>query len=379
MANYLIIARSARALAASAKRAGHKVHSMDCFIDDDTKKISDSVNQLKYEDEGFIEEQVLGITQALVSEYQDIVIVTGSGFEAKPKQLSKLRELAPLISNDTDTICDLKRPDRFSKLMSKHSIKRPLTLLSKPKTINNYLSKRIAGTGGEQVRWLQKDDADLGKDYYYQEFVSGDVLSALFLANGERTALVGFNRQLQTNKFDNMPFLYQGAMTLNSLDLNLISKKQKDEILRVINVITNETGLTGLCGLDFILDEEGDINVLEVNPRPPATFELHEHKQSLFDAHVSCFLEKSIDYEQEPVDYSRAYAILYANNDINITKDVAWPSWVKDRPIINIPILSGFPVCTVHADASSNVEAKTLLFKRLNQIESEIRTMQNAA
>lgn len=379
MRQFLIIARSARALAASAKRAGHKVHCLDCFTDEDTKQSSVSVNQLHSQCEGFVEEELLGFTQELVSEYPDIVIVTGSGFESRPGQINQLRKLATIFSNSAEAILELKTPERFSELLLRNSIKHPSTFLTQPKMAEKYLIKKIAGIGGVHVQWPGQENQgqkclDLDSDHYYQEYISGEVLSAVFLANGKQANIVGFNQQLQTSQFDDMPFLYQGAVSLNSIDRQL-----EAEVFRIINVITNETGLNGLCGLDFILDDAGDIYVLEVNPRPPATYELHEHGGSLFDAHLACFETQAIDYEYMSCESLRAYAILYANHDLNIVEDSCWPDWVKDRPAAGSSISYKFPVCTVHAEANSVDEVRTLLFKRLDEIESKIMTMQNAA
>ncbi len=376
-ASYLIIARSARALVTSAKRAGYTVHCLDCFIDEDTKQQSDSVACLQYQD-GFIATQVLGLAQARLARDPNIVIVTGTGFESELKLLDQLNQLAPVLSNNTNTIRALKNPYHFSQLLAKHAIKHPLPHASAPAIGTDYLVKKIAGTGGVHVQWLQQADRNK-TDHYYQKFIGGVVLSALFLADGNKTQLLGLNQQLQTHQFQEMPFLYQGAIALNLMQSEPIVARCQDEITAIINIITSESGLRGLCGLDFILDNQGDIQVLEINPRPPATFELYEDEQSLFDAHIACFTEQGISVQTVANEIFNATAILYADQNLNQMKPCHWPAWVKDRPAVGFAIKKGAPICSVYASANSIKTTQKLLFERLAQIQSTIMTIQNAA
>lgn len=376
MVDYLIVARSGRALAASAKRAGYKVIVADYFADEDTKSFSESNYQLQYHCDGFLLESLLSHIEEVISDYPHAKLIPGSGFEGNPELLESLGDTLPVLANSKETVLCLKEPVSFCEILDKEGIKHPQTSYSRPSDSKKYLLKKVAGIGGGHVHWFESDVADDEPDYYYQEYIKGTVSSVVFLADGEHAYMVGFNQQLQTDKFVEMPFLYLGAMTNNDVSL-----EHKFIIQQIINSITAESGLKGLCGLDYIVDESGEIIVLEVNPRPPATFELHETTQSLFDAHVSCFdgLLADNNYLNDKKDKYKGYAIFYANKNIKISDKINWPLWVKDRPSSESVIALKFPVCTVHAEENSMDKLKSVLSNRLEEIESIIVAMQDAA
>ena len=378
MTDYLIIACSGRALAAAAQRAGYNVHVIDCFADEDTRSFSGSVHQLQYGCDGFAEEQLLVHVRKVISRHANVIVVVGSGFEANPELLDKLSELASVLSNSKNTVVSLKDPVRFCEVLSQNAIRHPDISLSRPKDSKKWLIKKVAGIGGGHVNWLDHACSESGSDYYYQQYIPGAVSSVVFLANGIHANIVGFNRQLQTDQFADLPFLYQGAISVN-----VTIDQHKHVIEEMINKITEKTGLTGLCGLDYIVDDAGDIYVLEVNPRPPSTFELHGSEQSLFAAHLACFDGRLLDYtchsDGDNNEKSSGYAILYAKENIQISDNINWPLWVKDRPSSGRVIPVKFPVCSVHGRENSIDKLKAVLFNRLDQIESFIVSMQNAA
>jgi uncharacterized protein len=376
MIDYLIIARSGRALAASAKRAGYKVSVADYFADEDTRSCSESVHQLQYHCDGFTKETLLRHIEEIVSSNPNVKLVTGSGFESTPNLLNTLHEVIPVLSSSRESIVALKDPVSFFKMLDKNSIGHPEVLFSKPITSKKYLIKRIGGIGGGHVNWSNQVELYDDSSSYYQEFVPGKVLSVVFLADGLQAGIVGFNQQLLSEQFEEMPFLYQGAITINEH-----SERHKENIQKIINKVTNETKLRGLCGLDYIVDEFDNIFVLEVNPRPPATFELHEGKQSLFDAHLSCFDGSPIDYKRWVYknEKNSGYAIIYTNKELKISDNIDWPLWVKDRPSPGSVIPVKFPICTVHAEECSIDKLKDVLSNRLKQIKLNIVDMQNAA
>jgi uncharacterized protein len=375
MVDYLIISRSGRALAASAKRAGYKVSVADYFADEDSKFFSESVRQLQYHCDGFEVESLISHVQTVISLSPNVKLVAGSGFENCPALIENLSKLAPVLTNSKDTVLHLKEPMSFCEILDKGKIKHPDTSYSRPVGSKKYLVKKVAGIGGGHVCWF--DEMSISDEsFYYQEYIKGTVSSVVFLADGIQSSIVGFNQQLQTDQFVDMPFLYLGAMTNND-----ISEQHTFIIQQIINTITAESGLKGLCGLDYIVDESGEIIVLEVNPRPPATFELHETKQSLFDAHISCFdglLADNNDLNNMEKKY-KGYAIFYANHEIKISDKIVWPLWIKDRPSSKSIIPMKFPVCTVHAEENSMDKLRSVLSNRLEEIESIIVAMQNAA
>ncbi len=370
MIEIIIISTSARALAESASRAGYNVNVIDCFVDNDTKSVCNIIHQVTYREDGFVECELISRTQETLASIPSARIILGTGFESEPELIDKLSLLAPTFSNTKETVSGIKDPFVLSKLLERHEIAHPATQYDKPNTLKSFLIKKTAGQGGAHVKCIKTSNSTITDAHYYQEFVAGDVLSALFLANGKEAKVLGFNQQLKSDDFEELPFLYKGAIKLNKKNIN-----NREVIENIINIITKESGLKGLCGLDYIMKENGEVVVLEVNPRPPATFELHETQQSLFDLHLAAFDGKLSDIDdQEAVNMRHdAYTILYAKENLIISDGFEWPEWSKDRPHAGSKIQVKFPVCTVHASENSIDKTKALLFNRLSQIETMLK------
>ena len=367
MQDYLIIARSGRSLAESAKRAGYSVHVLDSFADEDTCRFSASIKQLQYTENGFAENELIESIEDVLSEYPDAVVVTGSGFEIYPDLIDQIAQSATIYSNTAETIRLLKHPTTFFELLDSCDIKHPKTLITAPNNPDNYLVKKIASTGGEDVHWYNTFPNNNQQDYYFQEYIDGTVLSAVFLSNGNHSSIVGFNKQWQSSQFESMPFLYGGVCSLSE-----VTEQHYDVIKKSIDCLVGKTGLKGLCGIDYILTDDDEIYVLEVNPRPPASFELHEITTSLFDAHIASFKGDMKKYSPERCNGMRACAILYAEFELCIPPDFEWPVWVKDRPVAGARIKKYYPVCTIHAENDSWFDINRDIESRRKQIETQL-------
>ena len=139
--------------------------------------------------------------------------------------------------------------------------------------------------------------------------------------------------------------------------------------------------LKGLCSLDFIVEETGQYSILEINPRPTATFELYEIQESLFVQHLAAFNGKMTNTELDPESgeaQSRALWILYTGKSITIPH-LEWPDWVTDRPKPGKLIASGGPICTICAVANSSGESKALLKQRETMLKKLLGSASIAA
>ena len=373
MRDIFIVARTGRALATSAYQAGYEVHVLDCFADEDTKAIAKTTCQLQSLREGFDKTELMEQVKELVSFHPKAVLVVGTGFEKTPELLENLSKIILVFSNDKKTIKSLKDPIHFSNILRNASIKSPEISLARPSDSHGWLLKEIAGVGGGHVRWLSQLNSSRYSGYY-QKYISGNVLSALFLAKDRYATLIGISEQLESKQFKSMPFLFEGVVRPSSVD-----QQHRQHIIEIINKITKQTNLKGLCGIDYVITNSGLIFVLEVNPRPPSSFELYEQQSVLFDAHLACFEDKKFDCYLKQTNQAKGYAIYYAKKSIEINTNVIWPNWVKDKPSIGSTISKNNPVCTVHAEDESVMKVKALLQNQLTDIETIIVTAQDAA
>ena len=120
-------------------------------------------------------------------------------------------------------------------------------------------------------------DGQCPPGYFLQRAVAGRVHSVVFAANGREAAVVGYNAIWQ----EPGRFTYCGAIA----DRSLPARVRKD-LAEVVPELTTAFGLRGLCGADFIVDEDERWTLIEINPRPTASFELHERDGGLFTVHV---------------------------------------------------------------------------------------------
>jgi len=352
----LIIAQSGRALAASAALGGLRSHVLDRFADQDTVETALSCRIVSGNKTGFHTGELLG-KLALFFGKPLYGVIYGSGLELQYDVLEYLHRHWTLLGNEASVVRACKEPSLFFPLLSRHGIPYPETRLTAPsKTGGNgsWLMKQTGASGGGHIR--EMGGGNKSGTYYYQKKLSGRTLSVVFLADASNVTLVGFNEiwPVAPEKFD---FRYAGAVTIFNL-----SQPVAVMLVDIVRMLARELGLRGLCGMDVILDDAGDCHVLEINPRPTATFELHQRQQSLFDAHVLACNGRLVSWSPHP-DMLRAHQILYADRNF-ILPDFSWPDWASDRPYPGKYIHVNDPVCSVHAQAESIHDVRTLLQHR---------------
>ncbi len=359
-------------MANSAKKAGYKVGVIDAFLDEETVSVSSLAFKVTYSYQfGF---DIVELERLIKQKFLDSIVVVGSGFEINPGQIDYISKYASVLSNNTETINTVKHPKFLENLLNEEFIRYPFTTFQRNECGDNktFLLKEIGAMGGGHVQRksrLSNIQPLVNKNFYYQKFIEGNVFSAVFLANRDRATLIGLNQHLKSNQFSDQPFLYEGA-------ISVVLKNQKDvnKVNAIINKITKKISLVGLCGVDFIIDEYGVMFVIDVNPRPPSTFELHESKQSLFAAHLACFQGDLIHYLSDNNKYSRGHAIYYAKEDTIINEELNWPEWVKDRPLRKQTIAAKNPICSIFAEGDSETQVENILYKRLEEIELFVKS-----
>jgi predicted ATP-grasp superfamily ATP-dependent carboligase len=291
-------------------------------------------------------------------------LIYGSGLEGRPALLRALAREVPVIGNAPATVAQAKDPAHFFALLDALGIPHPAVRATPPPVLEGWLSKRAGGAGGGHVRpavlgWPRRERR------YFQRFQPGRPMSALFLADGRRACIVGFNEQWPVALSSRIPFAYGGAITTTDLP-----PAAEATIVQAVDRLTAALGLRGLNGLDFILDGQCAY-AIELNPRPTATLDLYD------DAALGGLLARHLDAcrgeLREPIRTSglhRAQAIVYAQRTWQVPSGLAWPDWVSDIPAGGSSIPAGAPICTVHARAATSRQTRLLAFARRDQIHS---------
>ncbi len=363
----LIAAFSARALAASARRAGYLPLVVDCFGDLDTGEFAHASRCLPARVQtGFTYRPLRQALQSLVAEAPTppIGLVLGSGFECNPRLVAKLADEFRLIGNSPDVIQRTKHPESFFGTLDRLGIVHPETRLTAPAETDGWLMKRIGGSGGLHIHDCPKSPRPDSRRYF-QRKVAGDPISLLGVLSS-RSSAFAVSRQW-TSPLAKRPYRYGGAAGSLTIDEDLEAR-----LIGIGLELSEELGLTGLVSFDFLV-EDGAPSLLEVNPRPGATIDVFDDTSgTLFTAHVEGCLGGDAaahlaSHWHPPI--ARAAAFLYADRGTLSVPAVDWPSWAADRPRPDSIIERGQPLATVIAEGDDLANVEETCRERMGLLE----------
>lgn len=372
----LIAAFSARALAASARRAGYLPLVVDCFGDLDTSEHAAASRCLPARVQtGFIARSLVAALDSLVAEAPrpPIGLVLGSGFECNPRLVSKLAERYRLIGNAPEVIKHAKSPDTFFSILDRLGIRHPETRLTPPPEAGGWLMKRIGGSGGLHIlNCPAKPRPDPRR--YFQRRVDGEAISVMGIVSKRGNAFA-MSRQW-TSPFPKRPYRYGGAAGSLTLEADLEAR-----LIDTALALARELNLVGLVSFDFLV-AEGEATLLEVNPRPGATHDVFDDASgSLFRAHVEACSggdPAAVLQSGWRPPTARAAAFLYADRGPLTAPDIEWPPWAADRPRPGSLISQHQPVATVLADDTELHAAECACRNRLGLLEDLLYEGQKA-
>jgi predicted ATP-grasp superfamily ATP-dependent carboligase len=366
---YLIAAVSGRVLAASAARAGHSVIVLDLFADSDTCAAAYTVRDVSQRRRlAFSSRKLLAAADELMPAGSGAGVVPGSGFEALPGLLAKLCAGRTLHGNTPQVVRAIKSPRRFFRLLDELDIRHPEVSLTPPLRPQGWLVKRAGGAGGGHIRSARDVAAQalpLSQAHYFQRAVAGRSMSALFATDGARFRIIGYNDLWHAGAHGaDAPFLYGGALGAAVPGTRIAS-----QVNLTLERLVAATGLIGLNGIDFIVDEHEHVQVLEINPRPTATLDLYDADcdSGLFEWHLSA-CRGALPRAVQRTGTARAAAVVYAAEPWRVPDGCVWPEWSADRPPPRTGISAGAPVCTVRAEAATRDAAYRLVQERQQSI-----------
>jgi len=361
---YLVVSASGRALAQSAARQRIRVVVLDLFNDLDTRALAHASRACASRNGRFDRGLLIEAARELAPREGFTGLIYGSGLEGRPALLRALAREVALVGNAPATVAQAKDPAQLFRLLDELGIPHPAVSTAPPPNLEGWLSKRAGGAGGGHVRpaalgWPRRERR------YFQRFQAGRAMSVLFLADGHRAQIVGFNEQWPVALSSRVPFAYGGAISTPDLP-----PAAEATIVRAVERLTAATGLRGLNGLDFMLDGECAY-VIEINPRPTATLDLYDVAVpgGLLARHLdACNGELGEPIRTEGLH--RAQAIVYAQNTWQVPHGLPWPDWVTDIPAGGSTIPGGAPICTVHAQAATSQQTRLLAFARRDQMHT---------
>jgi len=249
----------------------------------------------------------------------------------------------------------------------------------------SHLVKPRAGAGGRGIRrWTGAAPEDRG--LVWQQRIEGMPCSAAYLAVRGRTDLFLTSRQLVGwQPCRGSEFAWCGSTTRR------LPEAVAPVVERLGRHVAAEAGLLGLFGIDFVLDDEGRVHPLEVNPRPTASMELWERSGagSLAASHVAaCGFTAPIASPPPAISSTvLGKAVLFAARPAVVPAAAfeRWMRWredwrdgnglpaVADIPATGAMIPRGGPVLTIFAAGDEEEDVLERLERRLALVEESLR------
>jgi hypothetical protein len=281
-----------------------------------------------------------------------------ASFENHPAAVASLARDRTLWGNPASVLKRVRDPLSLARTLARHSLPGPATRTTRPSGAGRWLVKPRASGGGHGIaRWTGGRSA---RGAYWQEWVAGIPGSIVFAADGRRAVAIGFSRMLVgERRLGAAGWRYCGSILSSERDPQFPAQAELfDRSLALATVLTEEFGLVGVNGVDFIA-RRGIPYPVEVNPRPTASMELAERAYglSVFEIHARACAGALPAFDLRAARTGRqasvGKAIVYARDDATAGDT---RSWLGDRSVRDIPapgeaIASGRPVCTVFAQA----------------------------
>ena len=330
-----VVGASARAAAFSLLRAGYKVVAADLFADVDLAGHC-PVTRITDYPQGFV--------PWLAETVCDSWLYTGA-LENYPTLVDELATLRRLEGNSGEGLRRVRDPLDLQSVLHQAGFLFPQTITADDGLLRkgSWLGKTYQGSSGCGV-------GTSGKAPYYQQFVSGIPLSAVF----QGCALQGVTRQLVGETCAGAaPFQYCGTISPWP-----ISHEAQHYLQRLGTLLSEEYHLVGYYGVDLIA-HEGQLWIIEINPRYTAAVEIVQ--QACEDV-GSCF-GKMILYAESPLTVEASM------RDQCLSKSgcYSWPT-MADIPAAGSQIAEGHPILTIFAKGESPVDVHVELQKNRDPV-----------
>ena len=366
----LLIGASVRAAAQSALRVKYRVEACDLFGDADLQPCCPTTT---------IDDYPRGFIAAVERSDCDAWLYTG-GLENYPRLVERMARAKPLLGNGGETLRRVRDPAMLARLFEQPGMAFPEWQADSAglPLDGTWLCKGRRSSGGLQVARWTGSDAHAPESCYFQRYIAGEAGSAVYVAAGGQSRLLGTSQQLLGGDWKGAEsFRYAGSIAPFGLHRDL-----EDVLATIGELLAAECQLTGLFGVDFAL-KENTIWPIEVNPRLPASVEVLERVGG-FNAiacHVAACTQgrlpaptrsslavgKAIVYARRPVTVSfDAYHKLLAAN-----KEGAWPV-VADIPRQGTTIDAVMPIATVFAESARVTEIEPSLRAKQKWLEAII-------
>jgi len=365
----LVAGVTTRALAVSATRAGWRVTAIDAFGDLDLRAVATVTSAVESDGMRFSPAEAARAARAVTA---DAVAYT-SNFENHPEAVAVLARGRQLLGNPPHVLEQIRNPLTLMRALRRRGFAVPDTRASAPPFISSerWLTKPRRSGGGHGTSPWRGDP--VRRSAYLQARIRGRPGSISFLADGRHAVPIGLSLQLVGEAaFGARGFRYCGSL-LAGREAPLFHRAGEvaATATALAAAVTEEFGLVGLNGLDFIA-RDGIPFPIEVNPRYSASMELVERalepRVSLFRLHERACSGVLPGATAAP-RHVAGKAVVFARRTVTIGETSHWAAdGIADIPRPGERIGRGHPICTVFAEGRDARECHERLVKKARRI-----------
>ncbi len=306
--------------------------------------------------------------------------VAGSGLEGCTGLLERSAGCLPLLGCSPSDVARLRDPAVFFAFLAAHAIPHPPVARVRPADGQAWLLKDLHAYGASHIRLLSASapapELGPGPGRILQRWAPGQAMSATFVADGRRARLVGINRQrVRAHPVRlEVPYVFCGVVGPVPVPPAVL-----DGLQAALGLLVPAFGLRGLGSLDFLLHAE-TWQLLEVNPRPPASVALYPHWRPMA-AHVRACLEGRLPEppaEAPPGQAVRGYEIVFARTAFTLGEAqaaaLAAAPDTHDLPASGQNFDAGDPLCSVTLAGPSALDVLARLGARRDALLNLVET-----
>ena len=396
MENLLLMGIDTRPMVNSALKLDYKTFSISYFKTVDFKVPYAEKHVLDQEsviscgrfEENYSPEKLLELSKDFLFQNHDedeidkIVLTTGINTKNFSGEFKKYRKI---VRGNKNTESVENKFKFYNKLKNKFNV--PLTFqpsdvgelneILQQYSDNQFILKPLQGSGGLGIFLLNNESSHELKqlneicqnisleNYILQEYIEGTNVSSSVLSSHDDIKNLINSRLITEHDLGNDSYEYSGNILpldensfkmFNGYRTEIDADELNDEMRNTSEDLIKEFDLIGSNGVDYILDKNGELKVIEINPRFQGTYELVENSLgiNLLDAHIKACEGEIIDIPN-PSKYS-IKKIIYARKQVNIG-NLNIPN-VYDIPYEGVKIEKDQPLVTI---ISSNEDLKTAI------------------
>jgi predicted ATP-grasp superfamily ATP-dependent carboligase len=316
-------------------------------------------------------------------------LFVGSGFDDNTKSLAYLEKIMPITGNSTEQMQRARNRTIVEKLAEGYGLEIPMSY--RARTLDEAYMRcdevgypcviRPPSTGGgsgislvmnpsqvEAACWRLEAEIEV-PEVIVQQYISGIDGSACVLSTGDEATVLSIQGQLigMPSAGRNCDFVYSG----NYMPIRL-SEKVKHLIIESGKLFCKDLCLSGTNGIDFVVDRNGRVWFLEINPRFQGTLEMLERGGSISVTELHTDACSGILPSELPSFMPSMKLVIFARRSGRVP-DLRKFSNTVDRTPEGVLVERSDPVCTVIGTSSTLQDCYNCVISTANAIQREIK------